>query len=86
MGVYIGKRMLLGLLTMLGATIVAFILGILSPSDPAMVALSLDGNSVPTAMELEEKRRSLSLDAPYTVQYVRWVYGVMLYYRRSYIP
>ena len=78
MGVYIGKRMLLGLLTMLGATIVAFILGILSPSDPAMVALSLDGNSVPTAMELEEKRRSLGLDAPYTVQYVRWVYGVMV--------
>ena len=52
MGEYVRQRLLLFVPTLLGMTILSFALGFLSPSDPALVVLTLDGTSAPTAVEL----------------------------------
>lgn len=65
---------ILGLFPVLiGITIFAFLLGVSSPGDPAYIALTRDGVSEPTEMDLEDKRHELGLDLPLHVQYSRWV-------------
>lgn len=50
----------------------AFLLGILSPGDPARMALS-QGVNEPTEEEVERKRAELGLDRPVYVQYRNWL-------------
>ena len=38
---------------LIGLTLVAFLLGVLSPGDPALALLTMDGTSEPTAEELD---------------------------------
>ena len=77
MGEYIRRRLALFLPTLFGMTILSFALGFASPSDPALVVLTMDGTSVPTMEELTAKRRELGLDQPYAVQYMKWLGGVV---------
>ena len=77
MGEYIRWRLALFLPTLIGMTILSFALGFASPSDPALVVLTMDGTSAPTMEELSAKRRELGLDQPYAVQYVKWLGGVV---------
>ena len=77
MGEYVRQRLLLFVPTLLGMTILSFVLGFLSPSDPALVVLTLDGTSAPTAAELAAKRQELGLDQPYVTQYWHWLRGVL---------
>ena len=77
MGEYVRRRLALFLPTLIGMTILSFALGFASPSDPALVALTIDGTSAPTMEELTAKRRELGLDQPYAVQYVKWLGGVV---------
>lgn len=77
MGEYVRRRLALFLPTLIGMTILSFALGFASPSDPALVVLTMDGTSAPTMEELSAKRRELGLDQPYAVQYVKWLGGVV---------
>jgi len=54
-------------------TICAFFLGIVSPGDPAYIALTKDGLTVPTEEQVMEKRHELGLDLPYHIQYLNWI-------------
>lgn len=72
MGRYLFHKLLSLLPVLLGITLAAFILGVLSPGDPAELALS-QGGYEPTAEQVAELERQLGLDAPYPVQYLRWV-------------
>ena len=74
---YLWQRLLLVPPTLLGMTLIAFMLGILSPADPAMVVMTMDGLSAPTAAELAVKHHEMGLDQPYLVQYVSWLTGVL---------
>lgn len=69
---YLIQKVLSLLPVLLGISLVAFVLGVLSPGNPAELALS-QGGYEPTAEQIEEMERQLGLDAPYPVQYVRWV-------------
>ena len=77
MGEYIRRRLALFLPTLIGMTILSFALGFASPSDPALVVLTMDGTSAPTMEELTAKRCELGLDQPYAVQYMKWLGGVV---------
>lgn len=44
----------------------------MAPADPALVLLTMDGNTVPTTIELAQKRKELGLDNPFFVQYMSW--------------
>lgn len=57
---------------LLGISLAAFVLGVISPGDPAELALS-QGGYQPTQEQIEAMERQLGLDTPYPVQYVRWV-------------
>lgn len=57
---------------LLGISLAAFVLGVLSPGNPAELALS-QGGYEPTQEQVEAMEHKLGLDAPYPVQYLRWV-------------
>lgn len=69
------RRLLLSIPTILGVATLAFILGHLSPGDPAIAAMGLDleGYSTVEPGELERVRKELGLDKPLLVQYVQWL-------------
>jgi peptide/nickel transport system permease protein len=69
------RRLYLSIPTILGVATLAFILGHLSPGDPAIAALGLDleGYSTVEPGELERVRKELGLDKPLLVQYVQWL-------------
>ena len=73
---YIGKRMLHLLPVLFGISLMAFLLGIFSPGDPAQMALS-QGVNEPTEEEIEHKREELGLDRPIHEQYVCWLQKVV---------
>jgi peptide/nickel transport system permease protein len=72
-GKYILRRLLQGIPTFFGVTIIAFLLMLAAPGDPiAMITFS------PTradAASTERLRRKLGLDQPPLVQYVYWLVG-----------
>ena len=72
-GTYILRRLLQGIPTFLGVTIIAFLLMLAAPGDPiAMITFS------PTRADpesTERLRRKLGLDQPPLVQYVYWLVG-----------
>ena len=57
---------------LLGISLIAFVLGVISPGNPAEIALS-QGGYEPTPEQIEEMEHQMGLDAPYPVQYLRWV-------------
>ncbi|MEG1537374.1 MAG: ABC transporter permease [Clostridiales bacterium] len=74
---YIGKKLLMAVPILIGVTLLAFILGVISPSDPAEVVLGMDGIASPTEEEITIKRHELGLDRSYVVQYVSWVEQIL---------
>lgn len=72
MGRYLFHKLLSLLPVLLGISLAAFLLGVSSPGDPAELALS-QGGYEPTAEQVAEMERQLGLDAPYPVQFLRWV-------------
>ena len=78
MGKYILKRLLTLLPVLIGITIFAFLLGVLSPGDPARAALSgREEEGIITDEMLEEKRHEMGLDRPFFVQYFDWMGRVL---------
>lgn len=71
---YAVKKIFILAAFLLGITVVAFLLGILAPGDPALTVLTMDGTMEPTAEELANLRRQMGLDLPVYQQYVRWLF------------
>lgn len=69
---YAGRRILSVIPVLIGISIIAFALGLMTPGDPAVMALSRDGVSELTPELLREKRIELGLDQPGVVQYLTW--------------
>lgn len=70
---YIGKRLLQTLLVLFFVSIIAFLLIRIAPGDPA--ALLLPDNA--TEEQLDAKREELGLDKPITIQYLKYMSGVL---------
>jgi peptide/nickel transport system permease protein len=70
---YFARRLAASIPILIGISLIAFMLGILSPGDPAVEALSLSGMKEPTEQEVQLKRVELGLDQPLPVQYGRWL-------------
>jgi peptide/nickel transport system permease protein len=67
---YLGKRLLLAVPILLGASTVIFFLMHAAPGDPTSLYLS-NPNIHPSV--IEQMRRNLGLDQPVHVQYVKWL-------------
>ena len=74
---YFVKRLLLIVPTLLGISIVSFLIIHLAPGDPADLKLGVDeqrsGNQLLSAQIINETRALYGLDQPLPVQYVRWL-------------
>lgn len=69
---YLARRLLSMIPVILGISLAAFVLGLLTPGDPAVMALERDGVSEITPQLLEAKREELGLDQPGPVRYLNW--------------
>ena len=74
---YIVKKLAMVFPVWLGISAAAFLLGVVSPSDPAVLLLSMDGISTPGAQEIAAKRHELGLDRSYILQYLTWLGRVL---------
>lgn len=72
MGRYLLQKLLSLISVLLGISLIAFVLGVISPGNPAEIALSQGGYS-PTQEQIEEMEEILGLNQPYPAQYLRWV-------------
>ncbi len=69
---FVVKRCVSVVPILMGVSLLAFGLGLLTPGDPAAMALSRDGVSEVTPELLEAKREELGLNDSGFVQYIRW--------------
>ena len=74
---YCYRRILLAIPVMIGISLLAFILGLLSPGDPAEFALNQDGLDAPTDAQIAAMREELGLNRPIYVQYFSWFVQVL---------
>lgn len=74
---YCVQRLLSAIPVLIGISLIAFILGLLTPGDPAMMALSRDGMSEVTTEMIEAKREELGLNDSFPVQYGRWLFNAL---------
>lgn len=58
--------------TLLGITFIAFCLGILSPGNPAEIALS-QGGYQPSPAQIQAMEVTMGLDQAYGIQYLQWM-------------
>lgn len=70
---YLARKIGAAILVLIGITAFAFLLGVLSPGDPAEISLSSGGNYTPSGEELRAVRARMGLDRPYHVQYAKWL-------------
>lgn len=68
---YVAQRLLLGLISLAGLSLLVFTFLRIIPGDTAVLVLGPDAASSPE--QVDELRAQLGLDDPLPVQYVRWV-------------
>ena len=73
---YILKKMLMLLPVLVGISIIAFALGIMSPGDPVDQVLNPNGNESYTQEEYDAMAAKMGLDQPAVIQYFNWVDGL----------
>ncbi len=73
MAAYLGRRTLQLIPTLLGITIIVFLLINLTPGCPAMLMLG----EFATPVEVERLRGLMGLDAPLHLRYFRWIGGIV---------
>ncbi len=69
---YLLQKILSLIPVLLGISLVAFVLGVISPGNPAEIALS-QGGYEPTPEQVAQMEREMGLDRPYPVQYLHWM-------------
>lgn len=74
---YCCRRILLALPVLLGISLLAFVLGLLSPGDPAEFALDQNGMDAPTEAQIAAMREELGLNRPVYLQYLSWLSRVL---------
>jgi peptide/nickel transport system permease protein len=74
---YCCQRLLTAIPVLLGISLLAFILGVLSPGDPAEFVLNQDGLYAPTEEQITAMRTELGLDKPLWLRYGLWLLGVL---------
>ena len=70
---YIGKKLIMLIPVLFGITVLAFLLGVLSPGDPVEAVLNPDGTQIVSDEEYAIMRERMGLDDPVPVQYVKWL-------------
>ncbi|MEI7026579.1 nickel ABC transporter permease [Paenibacillus sp. y28] len=70
---YLLRRIAAAIPVLLGISMIAFVLSVISPGDPAVESLSMSGVREPTQEEIDAKRAELGLNDPLPVQYGRWL-------------
>lgn len=73
---YCYRRILLAVPVLLGISLLAFVLGLLSPGDPAEFALNQNGMDAPTDAQIAAMREELGLNRPIYMQYFSWLVQV----------
>lgn len=76
LGSFFLHRVWMSLPILLGLTLLSFLLGVIAPSDPALVLLTLDGQSEPSAAELWAMQEKLGLHDPLIVQFGHWFFQI----------
>lgn len=66
------KRLLQMIPVLIGISIVAFLLGILMPGNPAEISLSSEGAYSPSKEQIKLREEELGLDQSYITQYINW--------------
>lgn len=74
---YALKRIFMAVPVLVGISLLSFILGVLSPGDPAEFALNQNGLDAPTEEQIAAMRVELGLDRPAYVQYAAWMLQVL---------
>ncbi len=73
----LSSRILELVLVLIGISVIAFFLGVISPGDPAELSLSRGGVTQPTQEQIEQTREEMGLNAPIPIQYLRWLKNVL---------
>src|SRR6266516_67184 len=80
---YFVKRLLLMIPTLLGISLVSFLIIHLTPGDPALLKLGdteqRSGNQLLAAQIIDETRALYGLDQPLHVQYLRWLRRIVTF-------
>jgi peptide/nickel transport system permease protein len=66
---YVGRRLLLAIPTLLGASIIVFAMVHLAPGDPLSAVMPVDASQA----DIEAARRTYGFDQPLPLQYLRWL-------------
>jgi peptide/nickel transport system permease protein len=66
---YVGRRLLLAIPTLLGASIIVFAMVHLAPGDPMSAVMPVDASQA----DIEAAKRAYGFDQPLPVQYLRWL-------------
>jgi len=66
---YVGRRLLLAIPTLLGASIIVFAMVHLAPGDPISAILPVDASKE----QIEDTKRAYGFDKPLPVQYLKWL-------------
>ena len=77
MRAYALRRVLLVIPTIIGISLLTFVLVQFAPGDPAEQYAARSLARTPTRVEIEDARHELGLDRSLPVQYVSWVSGVL---------
>jgi peptide/nickel transport system permease protein len=78
MGRYILNRLILYVPTLIGVSLVIFVIMRVLPGDPAAIILgSSDAGAGASRIEVEKLRAQLGLDKPWPIQYLDWVGGIV---------
>jgi len=72
---YVVRRLLQAIPTLLGVSVLSFILAHAAPGDP-VTFMTFDPNSTPESVAILKKQ--LGLDQPVALQYVSWFFGVSI--------
>ena len=66
---YVGRRLVLTIPTLLGASIIVFAMVHLAPGDPIAAVLPVDASKE----QVEEIKKAYGFDKPLPVQYLKWL-------------
>jgi peptide/nickel transport system permease protein len=66
---YVGRRLVLAIPTLLGASVIVFAMVHLAPGDPLSAVMPVDASQA----DIEAARRTYGFDQPLPVQYLRWL-------------
>ena len=66
---YVGRRLVLAIPTVLGASIIVFAMVHLAPGDPISAILPVDASKE----QIEDIKKTYGFDKPLPVQYLKWL-------------